>query len=102
MLYFIILSSLIKIPLGIQLKNETKLEHMAEILDELCEYVPIQQQDGITLIPRMVFGDQLTIARIRGAAILRSPEINVEDQLKQFVGVISDWHARLCLVTVCI
>ena len=74
---------------------------MAEILDDLNKYVPVQQQDGVTLIPRLVFGDQLTIARIRGAAILRSPEVKEECQLKQFVGVISDWHARLCLVTVC-
>ena len=95
-------SSLIKVPLGIQLKNEAKLEHMAEILDELNEYVPVQQQDGVTLIPRIVFGDQLTIARIRGATILRSPEINEQNQLKQFVGVISDWHGRLCLMMVCI
>lgn len=89
-----------KVPLGIQLKNEAKLQHMAEILDELSEYVPIQQQNGVTLIPRIIFGDQLTIARIRGAAILRTPEINEEHQLKQFVGAISDWHARLCLVMV--
>ena len=47
--------SVIKVPLGIQLKNEAKLEHMAQILDELNEYVPVQ--NGVTLIPRMVFGD---------------------------------------------
>lgn len=89
----------LKVPLGIQLKNEAKLQDI-EILDDLNRYVPIQQQDGVTLVPRIIFGDQLTIARICGAAILRSPEIKEEHQLKQFVGVISDWHARLCLVTV--
>ena len=91
----------LKVPLGIQLKNEAKLQDMAEILDDLNRYVPIQQIDGVTLVPRIIFGDQLTIARIRGAAILRSPEVKEEHQLKQFVGVISDWHARLCFVTVC-
>ena len=99
-IYF--LSSSMKVPLGIQLKNEAKLEHMAEILDGLNDYVPIQQHDGVTLVPRIVFGDQLTVARVGGAAILRSPEVKEENQLKQFVGVVSDWHARLCLMTVTI
>ena len=45
--------------------------------------------------------DQLTVARIRGAATLRSSDLNEEKQLKGFVEVVSDWHTRLCLVTVC-
>ena len=36
----------------------------------------------------------MTISHIRGAAILRCLEVIEKCQLKQFVGVISDWHVR--------
>jgi len=80
---------------------------MAEILDSLNQYVPVHSNSDDTgengvLVPRVIFGDQLTVARIRGAAILRSYHTVVEKQLGGFIGAISDWHARLCLVTVCI
>ena len=70
-MFIYILSSSIKVPLGMQLKNEAKLEHMAEILDGQNDYVPIQQHDSVTLVPHIVFGNQLTIAQVRGAAMLR-------------------------------
>jgi len=83
---------------------------MAEILDELNLYVPmchysIALKDGeiehhVAPIPRLLFGDQLTLARVRGAAVLRSSHIFEPNQLGGFVPVVSDWHARLCLVTV--
>ena len=78
---------------------------MAEILDALSDYVPRKSlPDGIKIqqIPQIIYGDQLTVARIRGAATLRSSDLNEEKQLKGFVEVISDWHTRLCLVTVCV
>lgn len=83
---------------------------MAEILDELNMYVPMYpytsiQEDGeveyhIKPIARLLFGDQVTVARVRGAAILRSSHVFEPNQLGGFVASISDWHARLCLVTV--
>ena len=97
-------------PLGIQPKNEAELKQMAEILDELNLYVPMchystVQEDGemdyrVAPIPRLLFGDQLTVARVRGAAVLRSSHIFEPSQLGGFVPTVSDWHARLCLVTV--
>ena len=96
----------LKVPLGIETKNEANLKEMAQILDSLNKYVPVQCNDstaeGGILVPRVIFGDQLTVARIRGAAVLRSYHSTVEEKLKGFVGTISDWHARLCLVTVSI
>ena len=73
---------------------------MAEILDGLTDYVPLKKfPDGSTLqIPRIIYGHQLMVARIRGAVTLRSSE---EKQLKEFTEAVSDWHTRLCLVTVC-
>ena len=94
---------ILKVPLGIQLKNETNLKDMADILDALNDYVPVQcrSDKNELLIPRVVFGDQLTVARVRGAAILRSSDLSTQKQLNQFLGAISDWHARLYLVMVC-
>lgn len=92
-------------PLGIQTKNEANIKEMAEILDALNDYVPVKQlpdDAGIQQIPRIIYGDQLTVARIRGAATLRSSDLTQEKQLKGFIEVVSDWHARLCLVTVCV
>ena len=50
---------------------------MAEILDGLTDYVPLKKfPDGSALqIPRIIYGDQLTVARIRGAVTLRSSDL---------------------------
>ena len=75
---------------------------MAQILDALNVYVPTKQMiNSEAQIPRIVFGDQLTAARIRGAAILRSSHLTMKTKLGGFVEAVSDWHARLCLVTIC-
>ena len=92
-------------PLGIQAKNEANIKEMAEILDSLGTYVPkkcLLDIGEIYKIPRVIYGDQLTVARIRGAATLWSSEIDEQKRLDGFTEVISDWHTRLCLVTVCV
>ena len=86
---------------------------MSEILDELNMYVPMQQEseyaniagrgiyvDRTLMSQRLLFGDQLTVARIRGASVLRSTHFTAANSLKGFVPIVADWHARLCLVTV--
>jgi len=86
---------------------------MSEILLGLNAYIPVQDDlqtvniDGDTfsnpetkLSPRLLFGDQLTAARARGAAALRIWHKTALDRLEGYVPVTSDWHARLCLVTV--
>ena len=77
---------------------------MAEILDGLGAYIPekcLFDVGEIYKIRRVIYGDQLTVARIRGAVTLRSSDIVETKQLNGFTEVISDWHTRLCLVTVC-
>ena len=87
---------------------------MCDILDELNVYVPMQQDSELGDIDRrsvfvdrtlmsqhLLFGDQVTVARIRGALVLRSTHFTAADSLQGFVPVVADWHARLCLVTVC-
>ena len=46
----------------------------------------MQSSSGINemLIPQIVFGDQMTVARICGAAILRSSDLVIPKQLNQF------------------
>ena len=101
------------VPLGVQLKNEAKLKEMGQILLALNAYMPFQDEvqtvqiDGESIIrpetklsPRLVYGDQLTVARARGAASLRCRHETALDRLEGYVPVTSDWHARLCVVTV--
>ena len=78
---------LLQLPLGIQLQNENQLEQMANILEEIHEkYVPTVPSEGSVTLPdgssrmydnttfhKLLFGgDQLTVARARGAIELRS------------------------------
>lgn len=104
-----------QVPLGVQLKNENKLKEMGEILLALNPYIPVQDDplmdnDSTStisstktqLIPRLLYGDQLTVVRARGAAALRSWHKTPLRRLEGYVPVTSDWHARLCLVTVSI
>lgn len=102
-------------PLGVQLHNENKLNEMTQILLALNKYVPSKtvettaDVDGETLAqeetqlgPRLIFGDQLTSARIRGATALRCFHKTSLTRLEGYIPVTSDWHARLCYVTVSI
>ena len=52
------------------------------------------------LSSRLIYGDQLTVARACGAASLHCWHETALDRLEGYVPVTSDWHARLCLVTV--
>ena len=94
-----------------QLKNENKLKEMGEILLALNPYIPVQDDVpmdnddtsiGTQLYPRLLYGDQLTVVRVQGAAALRSWHKTPLSRLEGYVPVTSDWHARLCLVTVSI
>ena len=100
-------------PLGVQLKNEAKLKEMAQILLALNTYVPFQNEvqtvqideESVSrpetkLSPRLVYGDQLTVAQAHAAASLRCWHETALDRLEGYVPVTSDWHTRLCLVTV--
>ena len=105
---------LIKVPLGIQLKNEMYLTEMCAVLDSFSTYVPLQESsktlemngksytyDDIKLIQLLIFGDQLTVACICDAEQLRDCQVEAKDTLQGFVAIIADWHSRICLVEVC-
>jgi len=86
---------------------------MAQILLALNKYVPTENTEAFVEVnetsyvqqearvwPRIIFGDQLTSARVRGAIALRCFHKTSITCLDRHVAATSDWHARLCLVTV--
>ena len=100
-------------PLGVQLHNENKLNEMTQILLALNKYVPCNTvetsvhvdgekytQEETQLGPRLIFADQLTSARVRGATALCCFHKTSLTRLEGYIPVTSDWHARLCYVTV--
>ena len=54
--------------------------------------------DKSKVVQVLLFGDQLTVERVHGAMSLRRSHKN---PLEGFVPAISDWHARVCLLEVC-
>jgi len=54
----------------------------------------------VKLSPRFLFDDQLTVAHDRGAIALRIWHKASLNRLEGHVPIVSDWHDRLCLVTV--
>ena len=100
-------------PLGVQLHNENVLNEMTQILLALNKYIPAEStevsvevngtphvQQETRVWPCLIFGDQLTSARVRGAIALRCFHKTSLARLDGYVPATSDWHARLCLVTV--
>ena len=105
-------------PLGVLLRDENKLDEMADILDELHKYVPMVQSTESFEFAKpgeeteiihchlnrfshiLLGGDQLTVARIQGCQRIRR---NLEDgraRIEGLVSVIEDWHAKMCLMKV--
>ena len=93
---------------------------MVEILDSIHEYVPTKrtpqefdipnedENDGIEHISVpvdhfyhiLLGGDQLTVARIRGAQSIRNNSENGQSCLGGFIPVAEDWHAKMCYLKV--
>jgi len=85
--------------------NENKGEDMIKILQHLQRYVPAKviESEGPThvLQHRLLFGgDQITVARTRGAQTAMCSELNEADRLEGFIPVIQDWHAKVVLLRV--
>ena len=86
--------------------NENKLDEMCKILEHLDKYVPsvdttfsVELPDGDQIVHEdvvqrrlLIFGDQLTSARIRGAQAIHSYHDRQYDQLLGFTIATSDWH----------
>ena len=103
-------------PLGVQLHNESQVDEMCKVLDELSKYIPAKSctvthylPDGEELTldevdckqyPILTGGDQFSVARYRTAQSVRTNDDSTVGRLKGFVPAIEDWHARLTLVKV--
>ena len=109
-------------PLGVILKNETFISEMVEILDNIHKYVPTKQTTEEFIVPCveeesdnehlsldidhfhhniiLIGGDQLTVARIRGAQSVRNNSENGRNCLDGFIPVAEDWHAKMCYLKV--
>jgi L1 cell adhesion molecule like protein len=80
---------------------------MMHIMKELQDrYVPKKVIDTPTLNCEvfhkvLMGGDQLTVARCRGAHMGRKNETTPSEQLRGLVPVIEDWHAKQCFLEVC-
>lgn len=105
----------IQVPLGVLPKNEVKYEDMIDILQHLHCYVPSKQIQREVTVPgtdekltlddhefstTLVGGDQVTVARIRGAQRIRSNSENKLNGLAAVLPVVEDWHSKQCLLQV--
>lgn len=96
--------------------NENKLDEMCTIMEGLHKYVPskpitnrIRLESGETLEHHdaalhqiLLVGDQLTVARARGAQAIRASHDTNQDRLKGLIPAAADWHTRVILLQVCI
>ena len=94
--------------------NENKLDDMTKILEKFHELVPTLSHEGHLKLPNggvldfddtrffqiHLGGDQLTVARARGAQALRASHDNPHDRLEGIIPVIEDWHSRMTLMRV--
>ena len=105
----------LQVPLGVMMKNENKLDEMCTIMEELHVYVPsapttsrIHLESGETLEhrdaklhPILFVGDQVTVARARGAQAIRASHDSNADRLMGLIPAVADWHTRVILLEVC-
>lgn len=96
------------------MNNENKLDEMCIIMEKLHMYVPstptttmIRLESGETLehcdasLHQILFvGDQLTVARARGAQAIRASHDTNEDRLMGLFPTVADWHTRVILLEV--
>ena len=101
-------------PLGVLPYNETAYEDMIQILTHAQKYVPSKTVERNLVLPNkdtisyeeehyavtIIGGDQLTVARARGAQRIRSNSTKSEDRLDGLLPVTEDWHAKMCLLQV--
>ena len=88
-----------------------KVSEMVSLLEDHHQYVPsssvmVKEVVGVEVMRLDSFhniiynGDQLTVERMRGAQAIRSNSENGIDQLRGFVPVVADWHAKVSFLGV--
>lgn len=100
--------------LGVDLYNENKVDHMCKIMETHHQYVPkvnkvkkvplpdgeLEEIQTISTWDTLFGGDQLTVARARGAIAIRCGHDDPEEQLTGLKPVVEDWHSRMTLMKV--
>ena len=101
-----------QVPLGIQLLSENNLNDMSKLLENFHKLVPTHDKEGHLTLPNgemldfddtsfftvLLGGDQLTVARARGAQAMRDSHDRPSDRLEGIIPVVEDWHSRMTLM----
>ena len=98
--------------------SEIKYEDMIKCLEDIQVYVPSTDIEREVTVPNksgpdtvmkirdqqhkmtLVGGDQLTVARMRGAQRIRGNSETSQQRLDGFLPVVEDWHAKMCFLEV--
>jgi L1 cell adhesion molecule like protein len=90
---------------------------MTHIMAHLQQYVPLNTQEDEEVDPMdgeavkifidnfhyvLFGGDQLTVERAFGAKNSKKNENRALEQLDGLLPVIEDWHAKVCMLKVCL
>ena len=91
---------------------------MIKVLEKIHVYVPSKDVERIFTVPNekgpasvitvedkkystlLVGGDQLTVARIRGAQMIRGNSETSEQRFDGLLPVCEDWHVKMCFLEV--
>ena len=102
--------------MGIIPKNEIQSSEMVDIMSVIHQYVPsiectkeylipstneVVEVQQVSLFPILFGGDQLTVARSRGA---KRAKVNSPSAINRFDGLVpvcEDWHTKVVLLEVC-
>ena len=102
-------------PLGIIPKSENKTEEMVSIMDHLHQYVPMVEKTDFRYVPSinttvevttakvkpiLFGGDQLTVARAKGAQKAKVNSVSPSNRFDGLVPMIEDWHTKVILLKV--
>ena len=103
-----------QVPLGIQLLSENNLNDMRKILENFHKLVSSHHKEGHHTLPNgeildfddtsfftvLLGGDQLIVARARGAQAMRASYDRPSDRLEGIIPVVEDWHSWMTLMRV--
>lgn len=98
--------------------SEISYEDIIKVLEKIHKYVPAKDVERRLTLPNeegpasditlddkkfttlLVGGDQLTVARIRGAQMIRGNSETSEQRFNGLLPVSEDWHAKMCFLEV--
>ena len=98
--------------------SEVSYEDIIKVLEKAHGYVPAKDVERKLTVPNeegpaseiklddkkfttlLIGGDQLTVARIRGAQLIRGNSETSEQCFAGLLPVTEDWHAKMCFLEV--